>query len=127
MKRSIRKTAAFIHVSYLDGDYSNNLSGSNFTVETSEAMICLSIDLTSNSNDHNKTLNCHQDVHDLIDKHNKLKFVQIDESQIIKGLLAVKEKYLNTVWQLKLIIGPKFLEYEIKPNLLNGSLLLNIN
>ena len=41
MKRSIRKTAAGVWVTYSNGNFSNNLTGSDFAVEESQGHICL--------------------------------------------------------------------------------------
>lgn len=127
MKRSIRKTLAFVHVTYLDGDFANNLYGTNFTVEASDTVFVLSIDVTSNLKNHNKRLNCYQDAHDLIEKHSLVKFIQINEPQIVKGLAYYYNKNPNSTWKLKLIIGSKILEYKVNPQLSNEFLFYIIN
>lgn len=126
MKRSLRKGSAGVSITYSDGDYSNNLYGSGFTVETYENTICLGIDLSSNLRVQDKAGNCYDDICSLIEKHSKLKWVQIDERQVIEGLASTYQKNPNATCQLKLIVGNKIFEYQVSPQESQGSLFLNI-
>jgi hypothetical protein len=127
MKRSLRKTTAGVSVTYSDGNYSNNLMGTEFELEQSEAGICLSINLASNLAVRNKSANCYSDACELAEDHASLKSVQIDESQVIDGLLNANQKTPNARWELKLLLGEKgTFRYSVKPEISNRSVFLNV-
>lgn len=127
MKRSLRKTTASVSVTYFDGNYSNNLTGTEFELEQLEAVICLSVNLESNLSVRNKSVNCYSDACELVKDHASLKSVQIDDSQVIGGLRDADEKTPNAHWKLKLLFGDKgTFNYSVKPEMSNGSLFLNV-
>ena len=127
MKRSLRKTTAGVSVTYSDGNFSNNLTGTEFELEHSEADICLNINLEGNLSVRNKSANCYSDACELAEDHASLKAVQIDDSQVIDGLLNANEKAPNARWKLKLLLGEKgTFSYSVKPEMANGSVSLNV-
>lgn len=127
MKRLLRKTAASVSVTYSDGNYSNNLAGTEFELEQSEAGICLNINLEGNLSVRNKFASCYSDACELAEDHASLKSVQIDDSQVVDGLLSANQKTPNARWKLKLLLGNKgVLNYSAKPEMSNGSVFLNI-
>lgn len=127
MKRSLRKTAASVSVTYSDGNFSNNLTGTEFELEQSEGVICLSINLAGNLGVKNKAANCYSDACELAEDHASLKSVQIDEGKIIDGLLNANQKTPNARWELKLLLGEKgTFKYSVKPEISNSSVFLNV-
>lgn len=127
MKRSLKKTTASVSVTYSDGNYSNNLMGTEFELEQSGADICLCINLESNLSVRNKSANCYSDACELAEDQASLKSVQIDDSQVIGGILSANEKTPNAHWKLKLLLGNNgTLSYSIKPEMSNGSVFLNV-
>lgn len=127
MKRPLRKTTASVSVTYSHGNYSNNLTGTKFELKQSGADICLTINLEGNLSVRNKSANCYSDACELAEDHASLKSLQIDDSQVIDGLLNADEKAPNARWKLKLLLGEKgSLSYSVKPNLSNGSVFLNV-
>ena len=127
MKRSLRKTTADISITSSDGNFSNNLTGTEFELEESEDRICLSINLAGNLGVRNKTANCYADACELVEDHSSLESVQIDERQIIDGLIAARQRTPNARWELKLLLGEKgTFTYSVKPTTSNGSVFLNV-
>lgn len=127
MNRSLRKTAASVSVTYSHGNFSNNLTGTEFELELSEKDICLSINLWGNLSVRNKSANCYSDACELAEDHALLESVQIDDSQVIDGLLNAHQKAPNACWKVKLLLGEKgTFDYPVNPELANGSVFLNV-
>ena len=127
MKRSLRKTTASISISYSDKNFSNNLTGKEFEVESSENTINLSINLASNLSVKNKSSNCYADACELAKNHSLLQSVHIYEKQIIDGLIAAYQRAPSAYWKLELRLGSLgSFKYSIKPKELNGSVFLNV-
>ena len=127
MKHLLRKTTTSVSVTYSNGNYSNNLTGTDFELERSEFQICLSINLVGNLTVRNKAANCYYDACELAADSALLKAVQIDEDQVIDGLSAANRNTPNANWQLSLGLGEKGkFDYAVKPEMVNGSLFLNV-
>lgn len=127
MKRSLRKTTASVSVTYSHGNFSNNLTGTEFELEYSEADICLSINLEGNLSVRNKSANCYSDACELAKDHASLKSVQIDDNQVIDGLINAHQKAPNGRWKLKLLLGKKgTFSYSVEPEMFSGSVFLNV-
>ena len=127
MKRSLRKGTAGISIEYVTGDYSNNLVGAEFELEELGTDICINIDLTGNLRVRNKATNSYADAIELIEDHASLKSVQIDDVQVVKGLVAAHHRSPNARWMLKLFAGERnAFTYLITPKGLDGSVLLNV-
>jgi len=127
MKRSLRKTSAGVSVTYSTGNFSNNLTGTNFTVEAEDAVIKISIDLSCNLRVKNKETNCFFDANELAEDHALLESLQIDDEQIIDGLLRARQKYPEAVWELEISIGDKgIFKYTVSVSGSNGSVFFNI-
>jgi len=93
----------------------------------SEADICLSINLEGNLSVKNKSANCYSDACELAENHASLKAVQIDDSQVIDGLKIAIEKKPSADWKLELLLGGEgAFSYSVKPDMVNGSVLLNV-
>lgn len=106
MKRTIRRTASGISVSYSDHGFSNNLTGTDFAWEENNGSLRLWIDLSGNLRVRNKNANCYDDVYDLANNHAKLKSVQLDEPVAGKVVELVK-KFPTARCNLQLQIGSK--------------------
>lgn len=127
MNRFLRKTTASVSVTYSHGNFSNNLTGTEFELELSEKDICLSINLWGNLSVRNKSANCYSDACELAEDHALLKSVQIDDSQVIDGLLNAHQKAPSACWKVKLLLGEKgTFDYSVKPEMANGSVFLNV-
>lgn len=127
MKRTLRKTAARVSITYSNGNYSNNLTGTDFSLYESEGRICLSIDLSGNLRVRNKESNCYADARELAEEHSTLEAVQIDERQVIEGLSKANQRTPNPRWELQLLLGEKgTFKYSVKSIMSHGSLFLNI-
>lgn len=107
MKRSLRKTSTGISVTYTGGNYSNNLAGSDFTVDESDEFICVSVDLSCNLRVRNKDSNSYYDACELAEDHAKLLSLEIDDLRITNGLDRVHRRHQKAQWQLELHIGDK--------------------
>jgi hypothetical protein len=127
MERSLRKSAAGVSVTYSDGNYTNNLTGSDFTVEESQGHIFLRIDLSRNLHVRNKEDYCHYDACELAEQHSKLRSVQIDHDQVIKGLAAASRRVPHASWELELALGEKgTFKYRVQPRESIGSIFLDV-
>jgi hypothetical protein len=127
MNRSLRKTTASVSVTYSHGNFSNNLTGTDFELELSETDICLCINLRGNLSVRDKSENCYSDACELVNDQALLKSVQIDDSQVIDGLLNANKKVPNAHWKIKLLLGEQgTFDYPVKPEMSNGSVFLNV-
>ncbi len=127
MKHLLRKTATSVSITYSNGNYSNNLTGTDFELERSEFQICLRINMVGNLNVRNKAANCYDDACELAADSALLKSVQIDEDQVINGLSSAIRNTPNANWKLSLGLGEKdSVDYSVKPEMVNGSLFLNV-
>lgn len=127
MKRSLRKTSEGVSVTYSNGNFSNNLTGTLFTIEAADDIVEIGIDLSCNLKVKNKQSNCFYDVNELAEDHALLEAVQIDNDRIIDDLIKENKKYPDAVWKLKLSLGDKgVLKYTVSVSGSNGSVFFNI-
>ncbi|MFC2027122.1 hypothetical protein ACFLU3_00385 [Chloroflexota bacterium] len=127
MKRSLRKTSSGVSVTYSTGNFSNNLTGTNFTVEATDEIIRVGIDLSSNLRVRNKQSNCYFDANELAKDHSLLKSLRIDGSKIIASLIETRQMYIDASWELELSLGEKGLfKYSVSVSGSNGSIFFNI-
>ncbi len=127
MKRILRKTSAGVSVAYSTGNFSNNLTGTNFAIEVNDGCIKVSIDLSRNLRVRNKQLNCFFDANELAEDHTLLKSLQIDDEQVVDGLLKTTRANPDADWELELNLGKKGLfNYSISVSYSNGSVFLDI-
>lgn len=124
--RPLKKTSASVFVAYSDGNFSNNLTGTDFELENSEAnTICLSINLEGNLLVRNKSANCYSDACELAEDHASLRSVQIDDNQVIYGLLKASRKAPDARWKMRLLLGEKgVFHYFVQLEKSNGGVLL---
>lgn len=128
MNVSLRKITASVSITYSNGNFSNNLTGTEFKLEASEKDICLNINLWGNLSVRNKSANCYSDACELAEDHALLESVQIEDSQVIDGLLNAKKNSPSACWKIKLLLGEQgTFDYPVKPKMLNGSLFLNVS
>lgn len=127
MQRILRKTAVQVSVTYSDGNFSNNLNGTDFRLSESEKEILLSVDMSSNLRVRNKSSNCYADAVELAEDHTKLDMFQIDDEQIVKGLVATKKNNSNASWFFQIDLGDRgVFNYPVTSILSNGSLFFNV-
>lgn len=127
MKRSLRKTDAHISVHYTNGNYSNNLRGTEFELEEPEGCIRLIVNLESNLKVRNKSVNSYHDANELARDHVLLEWVQLDDEQVIDGLIAAGNRSPNARWELTLRLGEKdTFSYSVKPRMVNHSMFLDV-
>ena len=116
MERSLRDTAAGVSVTYSNGGYSNNLTASHFAVDESVGVICVKVDMSRNLRVRNKGENCYYDACQLVRDHSKLTSIQIDNGQVIKGLMASSLRVPSARWELELGLGNKgSFKYSVQP------------
>jgi len=127
MKQSLRKSTSGISVTYSNGNYTNNLVGAEFELDESESRICLNINLDGNLRVRNKAVNCYDDACELAECHTILKAVQIDEEQIIKGLIKAHQRNPSAHLELQLRLGEKgtFL-YSVEQKRTDIGVILNV-
>lgn len=127
MKFSLRKGSSHIHVTFKDEDYSNNIIGELFEIEYENSINRIYINIESNLKQKNKLTNSYSDTRELIRKAEHIKFVQIDEEQVIKGLLKAYNKNPKNSWELVLHAGSdKSFKYIVKPFSKLGSVFLDV-
>ena len=127
MKRPLRKTSAGVSVTYSTGNFSNNLTGTDFTIEAEDDIIEIGIDLSCNLKVKNKGSNCFYDANELAEDHSLLKSIQIDDDKIVDGLSKANKKYPDAVWKLELSLGDRgIFKYTVSVSGSNGSVLFNI-
>jgi hypothetical protein len=127
MKRSLKKTSVGVSVTYSTGNFSNNLTGTDFTIEAEDDIIEIGIDLSCNLKVKNKESNCFYDANELAEDHSLLKSIQIDDDKIIDGLSKANKKYPDAVWKLELSLGDKgIFKYTVSVSGSNGSVFFNI-
>lgn len=88
MKHVLRKGNVHVHLTYLDGDYSNNLHASDFTVEADEKRVLFSMDFSTNQRTRSKGGNSYLDVLTLMEKHGRVRFFQIHKEKWLKDLAS---------------------------------------
>jgi len=122
VKTSLRKSLSQIYVSYSDDDYSNNLSGKDFILKSTKTTNKICINLVGNLNQRNKQSNSYADILHLVEKHDQLSMVQIDEPQIYEGLVKSKNSNPEAKWELEFSVGDKgtFI-FEASPSIENDS------
>lgn len=81
----------------------------------------------SNFKQRNKHSNSYNDTQELIRKAEQIKFLQISESQVIKGLLEALKKQQKNSWELVLHAGnDNSFKYIIKPSSRFGGMFLDV-
>ena len=125
MKRILRKTSAGVSITYSTGNFSNNLTGTNFAVEVNDGCIKVSIDLSCNLRVRNKQSNCFFDANELAEDHSLLKSLQLNNEHVIDGLIKTTQANPDADWELELSLVEKGLfNYSISVSFSNGSVFL---
>lgn len=91
MEYLLKKSKENIHIEYDDGDFSNNLFGSNFTLIPNSAnkSLELRIDLSSNFRVRNKQTNTYYDMMELERNIDRLKVLSFNDKTVIKLLKQI--------------------------------------
>ena len=117
MSTSLRKAFAHIYVAYKNGGWTNSLSGENFVVHESNDELNFEIDLSANYKSHNKDTNSYSDIHELLESHEQIDYIQIDEQTVLKGLTTARKRHPDANWVLTLNVGKLgSFRYTVKPN-----------
>jgi len=112
VRHSLRKTNAGISVIYRNGNYSNNLSGDNFTAEINgNGDIVVSADLSKCLYARNKSTNSYYDVNELAEDHLILEQVYVYDGQVSKKLKDFASRNNAKRVCLKLRIGDNLFEF----------------
>lgn len=117
-------------MTYTDGNFSNNLYGTEFELEESEDVLCLSINMDCNLRVRNKDANNYTDACDLAYYYEVLESIQIDDPKVIKGLIAGHSNRPHAHWKLILRLGVKgIFRYAAspKPECSGSSVVFNIH
>lgn len=101
---SLKKTSTVVSVTYLDGDFSNNLSGIDCKIEKSAQEIVLSIDLSQNFAVRNKAQNDYLDAVQLEKKLDLLASLSINDQQVVGGVKKAIELYPAASLRLELVL-----------------------
>lgn len=127
MKFSLRKGYSNIHFGFNDDDYSNSIAGEHFEIEHENSVNRIHINIESNLKPRNRLTNSYSDTRELIRKAEQIKFVQIDNEQVIRGLLNANNKYTGNIWELVLHVGDEqSFKYIVKPSRKLGSVFLYV-
>lgn len=104
MERSIRKSTSLISVSYIDGS-SSDLLGRNFQIEITTDGILFSIDFSENLKVRNSANNFFSDAIELREQIGDLSSLQIDEDQVVFGIMKVLQRAPDKPMFLLLDLG----------------------
>lgn len=127
MKQSLRKTSVNIPITYSNGEFSNNLTGSDFTIEVRDHIITIGIDLSRNLRVRNKQSNCYFDAQHLTLDHELLQSMQIPNPQIVSGLTQIRKRNRDAIWKLELKLGEDTsYRYAMSVEVSNRNVLFNI-
>jgi hypothetical protein len=92
VKRRLRATRAAVDVQYSDGDYSNNLVGTDFALQDDATTTLLSVDLSSNIRTRHRESNSFLDAEEFARKPVSLKSVHIADAQVSAGIAAQRQQ-----------------------------------
>lgn len=105
VKRRLRLTRAAVDIQYSDGDYSNNLVGTDFALQGNTTATVLSVDLSSNFRTRHGESNSFLDAEEFARKPASLESVHIADAQIAAGIAAQRQQNPNSRWRLELDLG----------------------
>lgn len=125
MKRTIRKGISIVPITYTTGNYSNNLVGSDFCLDSNGSTLRLIIDFSKNLRSRIKG-NAYHDACELLEDYSHLETICIDEQKIIDDLSFAHTQTKNRAWEIQLIVGDRTLNFGAVPCPKNMSLYFNI-
>ena len=101
MRQSLRKGTAHVHVTYRNGNYTNNLNGMNFEVQADEQRVTLSIDMSGNQRAGSESSNSYADVIELQEDAADIHFIQLDMDGWLSPLLDAMKEHRYAIWQVE--------------------------
>lgn len=123
MIKTLSKSSRNFYISYVNGNFTDNLFGKNFQIEDSNNVINFIIDISGNFHVKNKHENSYYDIQEFSEDRNDLKTVEIDGQNIYEN--TVKELSNKSDYELNLTF--KFNEndkhtYPVDIEISNGDL-----
>ena len=106
MKTTIRKSPSLLYLQYQNGNYTNNLYGSLFTIESYEGSNVLSINFSRNFKTKNKQEKSYHDAVELSEDYKDLKSLSIYEDRVYQYIVKIYKKNPNANWFLELNLNP---------------------
>ena len=88
MKRRLRVTRAAVDVQYSNGDYSNNLVGTDFALQGDATETVFSVDLSLNVSTRHRESNSFLDAEEFARKPALLESVHFSDAQVSAGVAA---------------------------------------
>ena len=99
METSLRKGSEQVHITYLSGDYTNNLLASDFILEQSSECVILSMNFSPSENVRNKSTNTYADVQQLREEVLNVELFQISKQDWLNPLRLALEKHNKVLVQ----------------------------
>ena len=107
MKYSLRKTPSHLHLAYKYGEASDSLVGRNFTLEVSDRVLTLGIDLTTNFHTRTKGASAYLDATNLAQNHHKLRYLQCSDNLVRSRLIKAWEQVQQPQLRMCLELGSR--------------------
>lgn len=128
MKQSLRKTPSLLHLAYKYDGVGGDVTGSHLTLSCHGSVLTLSIDLTGNFRNRDRTGRAYLDAAVLAREHHKLKFVQCHDNLVRTRLVRAWEQVAHPQLRLALLMGSRGGSlYEVTPrSLLMGGVQLDV-
>ncbi len=105
---TLKKSSVHIYVAYTNSYYSNNLTCKNATMEETDKVIKINLDLSSNLHPSKKGHNCFDDAEDLAENDTHLDYFQIDDNHIANQLgKKINNANDDSIRQLEINLGNK--------------------
>ena len=115
MKSTIRKSTSLLNIEYHNGNYTNNLFGSFFTLDSSEESNVLGIDFSSNFRTRNKQENSYHDAVELSKEYEDLRSLSIHEKKVNEYIIKAHKTNPSAPWTLELNLNsPETVSLPIK-------------
>lgn len=105
LEKTLRRTPAGIYINFTNGNFSNNLYASHFTLDEGDGTITLSLDLDANLRTRFKTGNDYLDVVELAEHQDELRSLQINNERVNKGIAEALVRSPIATMKLILHIG----------------------
>lgn len=117
MKQSLRKTPTQLHLAYKYGDASDRLIGRNLSLLHEDAVLTITIDLSSNFQLRNKTSAAYLDAVNFVHNHHKLRSLQCGDNLVRSRLIRAWDQVAEPELRMCLELGPRgrFL-YGVQPH-----------
>lgn len=117
MKQSLRKTPTQLHLAYKYGDANDRLIGRNLSLVNEQAVLTMTIDLSSNFQVRNKSSAAYLDAVNFVHNHHKLRSLQCGDNLVRTRLIRAWGQVADPQLRMCLELGPRgrFL-YGVQPH-----------